>query len=161
MLYWFLGQMEARMRLTSILSATALLVTLTTGASAETSVKIKGVISAGSLDSTVGDYGFLTKSAIGDAIFANCKMGDVCQVEAYVDGEMIKAIVSAKKASAPPPSDAVFDTRSACLYGSMEGEDVPAKKRLLACSELGELESQALDAGYCWNQMAGSYKECQ
>lgn len=149
------------MRPLSAVLALALTAGSAVDAVADTLMTVKGVVTAGSLDSSVGDYGFMTKSTIGDAIFSRCKMGDICVVEAYVDGEMIKAIVSVKAEVAPPPSDAVYDNRFACLYGEMEGEKVSSKERINACDALGKLEAQALDAGYCWNQMAGEYRSCE
>ncbi|MDP9837733.1 hypothetical protein J2T09_002490 [Neorhizobium huautlense] len=149
------------MRVLRVLLAAAVSVLPINYALADTIKTINGVVNVGSLDSSVGDYVFMTKSAIGDAIFSSCKMGDACIIEAYVSGEKIKAIVSVKAVKAPPPSDAVYDTRSACLYGSMEGEKLSSKDRITACDELGSLEAQALEAGYCWNQIAGEYRTCE
>lgn len=64
------------------------------------------------------------------------------------------------RSASPPPSDAVFDVRYACLYGQMEGEKVSLKERADACDEFGRLESAALELGYCWNQARGEYVRC-
>ena len=47
------------------------------------------------MDSSIGDYIFLTKSSIGDKILAVCKMDDICEVTAEVDDN--DAILSVSK----------------------------------------------------------------
>lgn len=42
-------------------------------------VVAKGVVNTGTLDSAIGDYGFMTRSAIATKIFATCKMDDLCE----------------------------------------------------------------------------------
>ncbi|WP_127754295.1 hypothetical protein [Devosia sp. 1566] len=123
---------------------------------------LRGEVSVGTLDSAIGEYSFLTDSTVGDAIFASCQMGDLCEIQALVQNEQIVAVASAKKVPVGPPSpEAVYDTRYACLYGSMEGEQLADADRIEMCDALGQLEAEALDAGYCWNQMAGEYKSCE
>jgi hypothetical protein len=61
----------------------------------------------------------------------------------------------------PPPPDAVWDVRYACLYGELEGAIVSAKDRIEMCDRLGELERKALDIGFCWNQVKGQYVLCE
>ena len=40
-----------------------------------------GVVKVGTLDSAIGDYGFMTRSAMGAKIFAACKMDDLCEAK--------------------------------------------------------------------------------
>lgn len=125
--------------------------------------RIRGEVVSGTTDSAFGDYVFLNDSAVASKIFAVCRMSDTCEADAKILNEVIIEVSNIKKVSAdgPPPADAVWDTRFVCLYGEMEGEVVPPNERLAACDALGKLESQALEAGYCWNQKRGEYATCE
>jgi hypothetical protein len=59
-----------------------------------------------------------------------------------------------------PPPDAVYDTRYACLTGTMEGEPLSSSQRSEACDALAQIENEALELGYCWNQSEGEFPRC-
>ncbi len=129
--------------------------------SAQDSTHISGKVSIGTSDSSIGDYGFLNDSEVASKIFAECNMDDVCEVDAKILNEVIVEVRNVKKITlSPPPADAVWDDRYACLYGTMEGDPLSDKERVASCDSWGKLESEALDAGYCWNQKAAEYKLC-
>lgn len=60
----------------------------------------RGTVSTGTLDSSVGELGFLTNSDIGAAIFAKCEAFSECEVKALVEetefGGIIRKVLSVK-----------------------------------------------------------------
>ena len=46
-----------------------------------------GVAKGGTLDSVIGDYGFINRSAMGTKIFAVCKMDDMCEAKITADAD--------------------------------------------------------------------------
>jgi len=70
-------------------------------ATSKTTTKtIRGEISDGTSLSNIGSYSFENGTAAAKAIFKVCKVGDLCEVEADVDDDMIRRVRSAKPASA-------------------------------------------------------------
>jgi hypothetical protein len=63
------------------------------GAAGET---VRSEVRTGTLHSSVGAYGFLTRSREAARIFATCKVDDECQVEADVRGDQIVGVRSVK-----------------------------------------------------------------
>lgn len=61
---------------------------------------IRGEISDGTSLSNVGSYSFENGTAAARTIFKACKVGDMCEVEADVDDDMIRRVRSAKLATA-------------------------------------------------------------
>lgn len=89
-------------RRTPLAIAAALVVgALASPASSKPTTKtIRGEISDGTSLSNVGSYSFENGTAAAKAIFKVCKVGDMCEVEADVDDDMIRKVRSAKPASA-------------------------------------------------------------
>ncbi|CAM5203103.1 hypothetical protein OURE66S_03299 [Oligella ureolytica] len=62
---------------------------------------IRGIIYYGSLDSSIGDFSFLTQSDVGYAIFDKCDVASECEVQALIEetdfGYMIKKVFKAKR----------------------------------------------------------------
>ena len=52
-----------------------------------------GVVTTGTLDSAIGDYGFMTHSAMGTKIFAACKMDDLCEAKITANADSFIAQV--------------------------------------------------------------------
>lgn len=65
-----------------------------------TAKTIRGEISDGTSLSNVGSYSFENGTAAARTIFKACKVGDMCEVEAEVDDDMIRRVRSAKLATA-------------------------------------------------------------
>lgn len=134
-----------------------------TNAATNPPTQIRGKVTVGTTNSAIGDYSLINDTAVARKIFSACKMDDICEIEATMLSGVIVEVESATKITepaGPPPADAVLDNRFACLYGSMEGEKVSTKARLAACDAWGEIESKAINTGYCWNQMHAQYMTC-
>lgn len=58
---------------------------------------IVGEVRTGTLDSSVGEYGFHTASTVGAAIFSACQMGEICKVEGVIKDDWIIAVARAEK----------------------------------------------------------------
>lgn len=57
-----------------------------------------GEISYGTLDSSVGDFSFISNSEIGKKILSECGIGEICEVNAYIDEyDIIRKLIYAKK----------------------------------------------------------------
>lgn len=61
---------------------------------------IRGEISDGTSLSNIGSYSFENGTPAARTIFKACKVGDMCEVEADVDDDMIRKVRSAKLATA-------------------------------------------------------------
>ncbi len=61
----------------------------------------RGELSYGTLDSSIGDFMFISNSEIGEQIFQECKALENCEVKAIVEeseyGDMIKKVIYVKK----------------------------------------------------------------
>jgi hypothetical protein len=94
----------------------------------------RGEVKLGSLDSAIGDCGFITKSGVGKAILGVCTGGSQCVVDAEVEGDLI-ARVFAVKLDVPSQSDLdwgknpKFRTPSKqihCMFVTSEGKTEPS-----------------------------------
>lgn len=65
-----------------------------------TTKTIRGEISDGTSLSNIGSYSFENGTPAARTIFKTCKVGDMCEVEADVDDDMIRKVRSAKLATA-------------------------------------------------------------
>lgn len=61
----------------------------------------KGELSYGTLDSSIGEFSFISNSAVGKNIFSECKVMEACEVKAMVEetkyGDIIRELIYAKK----------------------------------------------------------------
>ena len=57
---------------------------------------VRGKIVHGTLDSAVGEVGFLTDSPAGMRIFEACKADQECEIEARLDGHWVAEVYSAR-----------------------------------------------------------------
>lgn len=90
-------------------------------------VSVVGKLNVGTLDSGIlcegnNDIGFITKSDIGDIIFASCSDGEVCKVVGFIEKDdpyrMIKSIVKADRV--PEKHDISTDQPSESCNNSIE-----------------------------------------
>jgi hypothetical protein len=144
-----------------LLVVTALTISGTTASNAKR-LTCQGEVKFGSLDSAVGDCGFISNSGIGQAILNVCAGGSRCAVEAEVEQDLITRVFSvtldaSSQEKAAPSRSMAFQMPSKqihCLFVAPEGTTEP---RGIAC-DINQsfvrkpVQPRPRDCQYDWGQ---------